>query len=132
MKAFIKYSSGDESIVENFQYLLMSSNSGNTKVSKEDVSSKVFSSGKRYTFVGDRTVSTVSPEFLISIHRLISLSNSATARNSSGLFLVSKLLFACFNKLSFNLLFSLAILVFATCVLPPLSCLFDCGLYFDR
>ena len=38
----------------------MSSNSGNTKVSKEDVSSKVFSSGKRYTFVGDRTVSTVS------------------------------------------------------------------------
>ena len=66
MKAFIKYSSGDESIVENFQYLLMSSNSGNTKVSKEDVSSKVFSSGKRYTFVGDRTVSTVSLEFLIS------------------------------------------------------------------
>ena len=50
MKAFIKYSSGDESIVENFQYLLMSSNSGNTKVSKEDVSSKIFSSGKRYTF----------------------------------------------------------------------------------
>ena len=105
MKAFIKYSSGDESIVENFQYLLMSSNSGNTKVSKEDVSSKVFSSGKRYTFVGDRTVSTVSRNFLYRIHRLISLSNSATARNSSGLFLVSKLLFACFNKLSFNLLF---------------------------
>lgn len=102
MKAFIKYSSGDESIVENFQYLLMSSNSGNTKVSKEDVSSKVFSSGKRYTFVGDRTVSTVSLwNFLYRIHRLISLSNSATARNSSGLFLVSKLLFACFNKLSF-------------------------------
>ncbi|ERS93137.1 hypothetical protein [Staphylococcus simulans] len=62
MKAYIKYSSGDKSVIENFQYLLMSSNGGNTKISKEDISTKVFSSGRRYTFVGDRTVSIVSAE----------------------------------------------------------------------
>ena len=104
MKAFIKYSSGDESIVENFQYLLMSSNSGNTKVSKEDVSSKVFSSGKRYTFVGDRTVSTVSRNFLYRIHRLI-FKQLCNCSQQFRVVFVSKLLFACFNKLSFNLLF---------------------------
>lgn len=62
MKAYIKYSSGDKSVIENFQYLLMSSNGGNTKISKEDISTKVFSSGRRYTFVGDKTVSIVSAE----------------------------------------------------------------------
>lgn len=62
MKAYIKYSSGDKSVIENFQYLLMSSNGGNTKISKEDISTKLFSSGRRYTFVGDRTVSIVSAE----------------------------------------------------------------------
>ncbi|RIN40994.1 hypothetical protein BU043_09290 [Staphylococcus simulans] len=62
MKAYIKYSSGDKSVIENFQYLLMSSNGGNTKISKEDISTKVFSSGRRYTFVGYRTVSIVSAE----------------------------------------------------------------------
>ncbi|HDH6084349.1 TPA: hypothetical protein PI700_002435 [Staphylococcus aureus] len=60
MKAFIKYSSGDESVVENFQYLLASSNNGNVKITKDEVTEKVFTSGKRYTFVGDRTVSVLT------------------------------------------------------------------------
>ena len=66
MKAYIKYSSGDKSVIENFQYLLMSSNGGNTKISKEDISTKVFSSGRRYTFVGDKTVRLLAPKFLSS------------------------------------------------------------------
>ncbi|WPF98603.1 hypothetical protein SE116_09915 [Staphylococcus aureus] len=60
MKVFIKYSSGDESVVENFQYLLASSNNGNVKITKDEVTEKVFTSGKRYTFVGDRTVSVLT------------------------------------------------------------------------
>ncbi|HDX7831696.1 TPA: hypothetical protein RUV07_001700 [Staphylococcus aureus] len=60
MKAFIKYSSGDESVIENFQYLLASSNNGNVKITKDEVTEKVFTSGKRYTFVGDRTVSVLT------------------------------------------------------------------------
>ncbi|HDG5860513.1 TPA: hypothetical protein PF291_001991 [Staphylococcus aureus] len=60
MKVFIKYSSGDESVVENFQYLLASSNNGNVKITKDEVTEKVFTSGKRYTFVRDRTVSVLT------------------------------------------------------------------------
>ncbi|HGN7345053.1 TPA: hypothetical protein ACKW5K_002243 [Staphylococcus aureus] len=60
MKAFIKYSSGDESVVENFQYLLASSNNGNVKITKDEVTEKVFTSGKCYTFVGNRTVSVLT------------------------------------------------------------------------
>ncbi|GBU29990.1 hypothetical protein L4932_00045 [Staphylococcus aureus] len=57
MDVYIKYSSGDDSVIQNFQYLLVNSNNGNEKISKDEVSKKVFTPGKRYTFVGDKTVS---------------------------------------------------------------------------
>lgn len=57
MDVYIKYSSGDDSVIQNFQYLLVNSNNGNEKISKDEVSKKVFMPGKWYTFVGDKTVS---------------------------------------------------------------------------
>ncbi|CAI3019260.1 TPA: hypothetical protein SLD01_000813 [Staphylococcus aureus] len=57
MDAYIKYSSGDDSVIQNFQYLLVNSNNGNEKISKDEVSKEVFMPGKQYTFVGNKTVS---------------------------------------------------------------------------
>lgn len=60
MKAYIKYSSGDNSVVENLKYILTSSNNGNVKITKDELSEKIFKSGQKYTFVGDRTVSVLT------------------------------------------------------------------------
>ncbi|HHW5706187.1 TPA: hypothetical protein ACU2IL_002753 [Staphylococcus aureus] len=46
MDVYIKYSSGDDSVIQNFQYLLVNSNNGNEKISKDEVSKKVFMPGK--------------------------------------------------------------------------------------
>ncbi|HIA6708872.1 TPA: hypothetical protein ACWRO4_002687 [Staphylococcus aureus] len=40
MDVYIKYSSGDDSVIQNFQYLLVNSNNGNEKISKDEVSKK--------------------------------------------------------------------------------------------